>query len=177
VVEKWRTPERALGPASGEAEEVVSLGIGGSTVLTFEPGIRTGEGYDFAVFENSSMDGFLELRLVEMSSDGETFARFDNAYLGEEPVSDFGTHDTALIGSLAGEYLAGWGTPFDLEMLANRPEVRDGSVDLDRVGYVKIVDVVGDGSLQDSFGHPIYDPYPTRGSAGFDLDAVGVLNR
>jgi len=35
---------------------------------------------------------------------------------------------------------------------------------------------VGDGSCTDSFGNVIYDPHPTEGSAGFDLDAVGVLN-
>jgi len=35
---------------------------------------------------------------------------------------------------------------------------------------------VGDGSNLDSLGEVIYDPYPTSGSAGFDLDAVGVSN-
>lgn len=177
VEEEWRAPERALGPASGNAEEVVSLGRGGCIVVTFEPAIRNGEGYDFAVFENAAADGFLELGLVEVSSDGETFARFDHAYLGQEPVESYGEHDTTLIGSLAGKYRAGWGTPFDLEMLANKPEVIDGSVDLGRIGYVKIVDVKGDGSQKDSFGHPIYDPHPTQTSAGFDLDAIGVLDR
>ncbi len=176
VAEKWQTPERALGAATGQADDVVSLGRGGSIVLTFESGIRNGEGYDFAVFENASMEGFLELGLVEVSSDGQTFVGFDQAYLGEQPVSDFGTHDTALIGSLAGKYQAGWGTPFDLEILANKPEVIDGSVDLGRIEYVKIIDVVGDGSQNDSFGRPIYDPHPTTTSAGFDLDAIGVLN-
>ena len=176
VAEKWRVPERALGPATGEADDVVSLGRGGSIVLTFDSGIRNGEGYDFAVFENATMKGFLELGLVEVSSDGKIFVGFDHAYLGQEPLSEFGTHDTALIGSLAGKYQAGWGTPFDLEMLANKPEVLYGSVDLDRIGYVKIVDLVGDGSQSDSFGRPLYDPYPTTTSAGFDLDAIGVLN-
>ena len=41
---------------------------------------------------------------------------------------------------------------------------------------VRIVDVVGDGFSLDSSGGVIYDPYPTSGSAGFDLDAVGVSN-
>ena len=48
--------------------------------------------------------------------------------------------------------------------------------------YVRLIDVVGDGSTFDSFPaayggpHPIYDPYPTTGSSGFDLDAVGVIH-
>ncbi|MFV1994765.1 MAG: hypothetical protein ACC661_04960, partial [Verrucomicrobiales bacterium] len=32
------------------------------------------------------------------------------------------------------------------------------------------------GNALDTQGNPIYDPYPTDGSAGFDLDAVGALN-
>ena len=44
------------------------------------------------------------------------------------------------------------------------------------VRWVRLVDIVGDGSCTDSFGRVIYDPYPTEGSAGFDLDAVGVIN-
>jgi hypothetical protein len=29
----------------------------------------------------------------------------------------------------------------------------------------------------DSFGRPIFDPYPTVGSAGFDLDGIAVMNQ
>ncbi len=36
---------------------------------------------------------------------------------------------------------------------------------------------MGDGSYLDTWGNIIYDPYPTTGSAGFDLDAIGVLNQ
>jgi hypothetical protein len=38
-----------------------------------------------------------------------------------------------------------------------------------------VVDIVGDGAALDSFGHPIYDPTPTIGTGGFDLDAIAVL--
>jgi len=51
-----------------------------------------------------------------------------------------------------------------------------GLLDTDNVGWVRIVDIVGDGSYFDTSGDIIYDPYPTTGSAGFDLDAIGVLN-
>ena len=51
-----------------------------------------------------------------------------------------------------------------------------GRVDLQNIAYVRIVDIVGDGTSLDSRGEPIYDPYPTAGSAGFDLDAIGVSN-
>jgi hypothetical protein len=61
--------------------------------------------------------------------------------------------------------------------LIPRPEARDGAVDLDNVVYVRVVDVVGDGSATDSFGRVIYDPYPTTGSAGFDLEAIAVLHQ
>ena len=41
---------------------------------------------------------------------------------------------------------------------------------------MRIRDLLGDGSNRDSYGNPIYDPTPTYGTGGFDLDAVGVLN-
>ena len=50
-------------------------------------------------------------------------------------------------------------------------------VDLNNIGYVKIVDIVGDGNTLDSSGTPIYDAYPTHGTPGFDLSGVGVFNQ
>jgi hypothetical protein len=176
VYEEWRTPEKALGRAVGKPKHVVSLGRGGEITMAFDPPIRDGEGDDFAVFENGVASGFLELAFIEVSSDGETFVRFDTAYLGEEPIGEFGTHDTTLINGFAGKYAKGWGTPFDLGVLKNKPAVVNGEVDLDAISHVKIVDVVGDGSVTDSFGNPVYDPYPAAESAGFDLDAVGMLH-
>ena len=44
-----------------EADRVVSLGEGGTITLRFEPPISDGDGDDFAVFENSVVEGFLEL--------------------------------------------------------------------------------------------------------------------
>ena len=176
VDEKWRTPEKAFGAASGDFNDIVSLGEGGVITFRFEPPISDNEGYDFAVFENSFDDRFLELAFVEVSSDGETFIRFDSAYLGETTVPSFGQHECSLIGSLAGKYRAGYGTPFDLDTLSNHPDTIQGNLDLQGIRYIRIVDIIGDGRETDSFGHAIYDPYPTVQSAGFDLEAIGVLS-
>ena len=88
------------------------------------------------------------------------------------PVSAFGSLDTTNIDGLAGKYRVGFGTPFDLADLRGV----DPSLNVDRVTHVRIIDVVGDGSSLDSQGDPIYDPYPTVGSAGFDLDGVAALH-
>ncbi len=173
---EWKDSDQALGAAEGSSTTIVSLGRGGLITLGFASSIKNGDGADLAVFENSFNDTFLELAFVEVSSDGETFLRFDNAYLGETAIAAYGTHNPTLFDGLAGKYRRGFGTPFDLSSLSNRPEVLDGSVDLDNISYVRIVDIVGDGTAFDSFGHVIYDPYPTIGSAGFDLDAVAALN-
>lgn len=50
-------------------------------------------------------------------------------------------------------------------------------IDINEINYIKIDDIVGDGSCVDSAGNPIYDPYPTSESGGFDLNAIGVLNQ
>jgi len=53
---------------------------------------------------------------------------------------------------------------------------------LNNITHVKIVDIIGGTSetdttiYYDSFSQIIYDPYPTVQSAGFDLDAVGVIH-
>jgi len=174
VSSTWQTPERALGKAAGDSYDVVSLGNGGRVTLTFERPITNGAGWDFAVFENSFGDTFLELAWVEVSSDGTHFTRFPNRSLTPGPVGSFGAVDPTDIDGLAGKYRQGWGTPFDLSDLAGNPEVQAGLVNPGAITHVRLVDIVGDGSALDSAGSPIYDPHPTSLSAGFDLDAVGV---
>jgi len=45
------------------------------------------------------------------------------------------------------------------------------------IRYVRITDVIGDGSTTDSSGAPLFDPYATPfPTGGFDLDAVGILH-
>lgn len=158
VTETWQVAENALGEAVGSSADVVSLGPGGTIVLGFDSPITNTGGADFAVFENSFNDTFLELAYVEVSTDGVLFLRFDSAYLGAEPVGAFGAVSPENINGLAGKYRASYGVPFDLSDLENRQAVRAGRVDLMNIRFVKLVDVVGDGSAVDSFGHPIYDP-------------------
>lgn len=171
VATTWRTPHNALGNSTGDVYDIVCLGDRGQITLLFDGVITDGPGWDFAVFENSFSDTFLELAYVEVSSDGVNFFRFPNRSLTPSPVPGFGTLDPTNINNLAGKYRKGFGTPFDLSELPNHP-----SLNKNAVRFVRLVDVCGDGNDLDSFGNPIYDPHPTSGSPGFDLEAVAVLN-
>ena len=168
----FQVPSNAIGQAEGTTSDAVTLGRGGQITLNFSTPIRDGFGSDFAVYENSFSDSFLELAYIEVSSDGTNFFRFDNDSLTDSPVSAFGEVDPTNVHNLAGKYRKGQGTPFDLE------DLRDVSPLLNTaaVTHVRVVDVVGDGSDFDTSGDVIYDPSPTMGSAGFDLDGVGVLH-
>ena len=174
----YGTEADAVGPATANTMDVVSLGDGGSATLTFARSIMNGDGYDFAVFENSFNDNFLELAFVEVSTDGETFVRFPATSLTQtdRQIGGTGSVDPTFINNLAGKYRVGYGTPFDLD------ELRDSTgIDINNINYVRIIDVVGsiDPLLgtRDAFGHMINDPFPTNSySAGFDLDGVAVLN-
>jgi len=187
VKDLFQTPERALGKAVGTADDIVTLGRGGAITLTFDPPIQNGKGWDFAIFENAFNNTFLELAYVEVSSDGVHFISFDNCSLTPDAVNAFGDIDPTDITGLAGKYRLGVGTPFDLQDLADKEAVDTGRVKLDRIVYVKIVDIIGDGTCMDNrpltlitcFGKnaPIYDPYPVIGSAGFDLEAIGVRHQ
>ncbi len=108
---------------------------------------------------------------MEVSSDGVNFYRFAGTSLTSAPVGAFGSVDPTNIHQLAGKYRQGNEAPFDLSELRGISPL----LDVTRVTQVRIVDIVGDGSAKDSAGRPIYDPYPTVASAGFDLDGIGVL--
>lgn len=162
---QWQDTSRALGPATDDPTDITCLGDGGSITLTFPGFITDGPGADFAVFENSFSDTFLEFAWVEVSRDGVNFVRFPNHSATAAPVSSFGSIDPTDVDGLAGKYRQPFGTPFDL-----------AEVGLDQVSHVRLVDVVGDGSAKDSDGRAIYDPFPNSGSAGFDLNAAGELN-
>ncbi|EMI21560.1 cell surface protein [Rhodopirellula maiorica SM1] len=173
VSETFQTPAKALGPAAGTSFDIVSLGRGGKITLQFDIPIRDGLGADFAVFENSVTDTFLELAFVEVSSNGSDFFRFDTDSLTDSSVGGFGSIDPTNIDGFAGKYRQGFGTPFDLNDLAGV----SANLDISAITHVRIVDIVGDGTQTDSSGDTVYDPYPTVGSAGFDLDAIGVINQ
>jgi hypothetical protein len=172
----WQEPRRSLGASTSDGYDVLPLGEGGTVTLPTPWPLHDADGPELAVFENANPAAFVELAFVEVSSDGHHFARFDTLTLVAEPVHAYGTMDPTRLAGFAGAAPLGSGVAFDLAALRDHPLVRGGFVDLDAVRFVRVVDVPGDGRLADSLGQPIFDPYPTFGSAGFDLDAVGFLS-
>jgi hypothetical protein len=212
---QWSDPSNALGPATGDRLDIVSLGDlsreqideglpPGQITLYFDEPIRQGNGYDFVVFENGftsnlsletgSVAGemFAEFGYVEVSSNGVDFVRFPAVSLTPEPTGPYGTVEISNLYNLAGKHPNGTGTPFDLREIVNDPVVVEGLVDVNDIRYVRIVDIPGSGDFYDEamlnvdpgtwpawdfYGndHPIYDAWPTRGSGGLDLEAIGVL--
>lgn len=171
-------PNNALGYVSGLVGDAVSLGDGGEVILTFDWPISNGNGADFAVFENSFDDNFLELAFVEVSTDGVNYVRFPSHSETQTftQVNGFGSLQANRLHNLAGKYRGGYGTPFDLEDLQDST-----GVDIQNINYVKIIDVVGSigvSARYDAYGNKINDPYPTPyESGGFDLDGVGVIHQ
>lgn len=163
---------------------LVSLGDSGVATLSFEYAVRNGPGPDFAVFENGFADplnptmAYLELAFVEVSTDGQHFVRFPSVDNRQDTVQidNFTYSDASLVNNLAGKYIAGYGTPFDLE------ELKDSAgIDVNNINFVRIVDVVGSinpaYASHDSEGKIINDAYPTEyPTGGFDLNGVAALN-
>ncbi len=176
------TGAEGVGPASGAPGDVVSLGDGGQITLTFGMPLIDRPGADFAVYENGfqfGSDSFLELAFVEVSSDGVNFFRFDAVSLTQTvtQLGAFDPVDPTNVNNLAGKYVGGFGTPFDLNELDGVSVL----LDTNNVTHVRLIDTVG--SLNpahrtlDSLGNPINEPYPTAfASGGFDLDGVAVLH-
>jgi len=190
----------------GFAGHFLSLGDGGSIVLSFDDAIMNGPGADFAVFENGFVDAtdrpgvtgefmFAEFAFVEVATTTNVWARFPVTYLGTSivynlnnvPSNRYASQDVTLVDGLAGKNSLAFGTPFDLETLTNHPSVLNGDIDLNRIGYIRLIDVIGDGSTTDQYGNPIYDPYyhmltgyPNAAvpsiTDGFDLRGIGVLH-
>lgn len=168
-------PSDALGYPDGG---VVSLGDAGYAILTFESPIYDGEGFDFAVFENGGAS-FLELAVVEVSSDGQNFFRFPahSQTQTATQIGSFGTPSANYLNNIAGKYSGQYGTPFDISELAD-----NALLDKESITHVKVIDVVGSIDVNyatlDSFGNAINDSHPTPfNSCGFDLQAVGVINQ
>lgn len=176
VDEIWKNPLNALGKASGEVSDIVCLGDGGEITLGFYPPVKNRPGFDFAVFENSFSDRFLELARVFVSTNGTDFIGFDTFSNTLNPVSTYGTVNPEDIKNFAGKYRRGYGTCFDLDELRENQMVVSGKVDLNEINFIKIKDVIGSGEETDSRGNPIFDPYPTFGSGGFDLDGACSLD-
>lgn len=158
---------------------VLSLGDGGSATLTFAQPITNGPGWDFAVFENGFNNTFLELAFVEVSSNGTDFVRFPATSLTQTDIQidGFGAVDATKLNNLAGKYRVQFGTPFDLDELADEP-----GLDVNAITHVRLVDVVG--CIQDAYathdhlGNKVNDSWNTAfASSGFDLDGVGVIHQ
>jgi hypothetical protein len=169
-------PNKALGPATGNNFDIVSLGdvnstqidqgvLPGQITLSFSETIRDGNGCDFVVFENGivsvhntgrgSIKGqmFAELGYVEVSSNGIDFARFPSVSLTEGLVGMYGTIEISDVYNLVGKHPKGegvcMGTPFDLQEVVNEANVVSGLVDINNINYVRIVDIPGSGDFED----------------------------
>ena len=157
--------------------QVVSLGDSGVATYILSSPRANVAGADFAIFENSFSDSYLELAFVEVSSDGQRFVRFPAISLSPSLVQtgSFGSSDPRNLYNLAGKYRADFGVPFDLN------ELKDSTaVNIQAITHIRIVDVVGaiDSAYAsfDKDGRIINDPYPTAfASGGFDLDALAFL--
>ena len=164
---------------------VISLGDSGIAILQFDNPISDKEGPDFCVFENgftlgnAQSDSHMELAFVEVSSDGIHYVRFPaSSYIDTTiQLGNFDGSNASLVDGLAGKYISGYGTPFDLNIFAPL-----SSINIGKITHVKLIDVVGNKYAQyparDKNGRKIIDPWPTPFAAsGFDLDAVGVINQ
>ncbi|MBN1359486.1 MAG: DUF4465 domain-containing protein [Sedimentisphaerales bacterium] len=151
----------------------------------------------FSTPAGSVQGGLLaELGYVEVSSNGVDFARFPSVSLTTARVGAYGTIAPGDVRNLAGKHPNAngtcVGTPFDLDDLTDHPSVVARLVDVNDIAYVRIVDIPGSGDFFDDApacldpntgpdwglyadAHPIYDQWPTYGSGGFDLEAIGVL--
>ena len=161
-------PDVVLGPPKGKGQsagslDVLSLGAGGEIVLGFGArAIVDGPGPDFVVFENAFYAGgdpsqvFAEPGEVAVSDDGEVFVAFEcniendaeGKYRGCAGATPTLAYDPEAVDPLDPELTGG--DTFDLEALG-----------ISRARYVRVRDVSGEGAAP---------------SAGFDLDAVGIVN-
>lgn len=184
----------AFGSSDGQADDGMIRNAAGYDFAVFENGMMSQ-----ITTSLGSLQGQLlaELAYVEVSSNGQDFVRFPAVSLTPGRTGSYGTIETSDVHNLAGKhpnaYGVSLGTPFDLDEFTNHPDVISGKVDLNAIRYVRIVDVPGSGDFTDDAmqqvspgtgplwhnyleNHPIYDQWPTWGSGGFDLEAVGVLH-
>lgn len=163
-----RFPEIVLGPPGGEGQgagslDVLSLGVGGEIVLGFgERLIEDGPGPDFVVFENSfypegdKTKVFAEPAAVAVSEDGDRFVEYDcdaagdgnGNFAGCAGVTPTEPYDPFRVDPIDPELTGG--DAFDLADLG-----------LSQARFVRLVDRSKEGAGT---------------TAGFDLDAVGVID-
>jgi hypothetical protein len=150
------------GGSSQGSTDVVSLGVGGSIVVSFAPNeIVNGVGPDFVVFENAFWVGgnqsnvYAEPGEVSVSDDGFTWFTYPcTANAGNPPYGKCaGTNPVFSPPASPTDYPACGGDAFDLEDLG-----------LAHAKYVRIVDHSGETCT------------PPQMNAGFDLDAIVILH-
>jgi len=165
-------PPQGTGTTEGSTD-VLSLGNGGSLVVSFEPNaIVDGMGPDFIIFENPFWTSgnpdhpYAEPGVVSVSDDGVTWKTFEHCTATN--ASEGPPYGASLYGACAG-----WSPVFssaDSGISPFDPAVAGGNAfDLHDVGlaqarYVKIVD---------QGGEPCG---PDRITNGFDLDAIAIIN-
>jgi hypothetical protein len=170
-------------PATPSTYYAVALGQNGTATLTFnEPITHVGNGPDFAVFNNGFGGGtseWVKPGLVSVSSDGVNFFSFPSVSLTQTSTQEGAELDPTNLYDIAGNFPAGWGTPFDLGELAGVSSL----LNIYDVTEVRISSVTGDinpaYATYDSEGNIINAPWPaaaTAGSEGFCLAGVGVIN-
>lgn len=187
----------------GGSLHVVSLGVQGHLVLGSHPGeaLCDSGGADLIVFENAfpAAGGgtFAELVRVGVSTNGIDYAFFPTRCTVPGPVEAYEGIDPAQVDGFAGvgevranvasntidpfDPAAAGGDAFDLADLSDDPLVTSSVVDLGRIYYLKLLDVLGDGSEQDTAGRPVYDPTgmmdpPYSQPTSADIDAVSVIH-
>ena len=166
------------GGSSQGSLDVVSLGSGGSIVVTFAPNaIVDGPGPDFIVFENpfwignNPNDIYAEPGEVSVSEDGQTWVAFP-CMPTVDPSASGGTGTAPPYGSCAG-----WGvvystptngiSPFDPTTAGgNAFDLAD--VGLKQARFVRIVDKTDEACPEAGPDKPETN--------GFDLDAVAIIN-
>jgi hypothetical protein len=137
--------------------------------VTFAQPITDGAGPDFAVFSNGFLTGseaYLKLATVWVSSDGENFFELPPISDTASPVALYGSLDASNLYNLAGKYVSGYGTPFNLDELADVSPL----LNVNDIQYVRLIDVGSD--TLDSNENPIYESV----DSGFNFGGIGVLS-
>lgn len=166
-----------VGGGTGKGStDVVSLGSGGSIVVTFAPNaIVDGPGPDFIVFENpfwvggNPNDVYAEPGEVSVSDDGETWATFPCTPTFDA-AAPYGTGVVPPYGSCAGWNVV-YSTPTNGISPFDPATAGGNAYDLADVGvtharFVRIVDRTAEAC-------PDADAPTTN---GFDLDAIAIVN-
>ena len=163
-----KLPDVVLGPPSGHGVDrgsldVLSLGVGGEIVLGFgDRSIVDESGADFVVFENAFYAGgdpskpFVEPGEVSVSEDGKTWIAFACRQQDAGAANLMGCAGV----SPTLEFDADTLLPIDPEQTGG-DEFDLADVAIDEARFVRIRDLAETG---------------TAPSAGFDLDAIGIIH-